>query len=627
METPDHYRLLGIESFESDPDVIASAADRQMAHLRKYQTGTHAALSQQILNEIAAAKVCLLNVGKKQAYDVHLRSASDSRSVQPGIQIQTESPVRKSYGSNRLTPIAIITTLIVVVVTVSAVLFPRMDPNSHSTESRNEGLDAAPNGPLIGVSPTVASADSNTDQSPERVSGVTRLEDDSRPISPAEAAKNAGEPSAATMPDRRFPTPVPEFGSIQRANTKTPDAQPEPISTDGAGAASQTRVAAPNRASLTAERGQLERLIKQLTRRRPLVQSDIMPLLDHELVRSRTDLKFVLLEKLQDVAATNGSIADAWKWNSRIVDEFVVDAVAVRDALITRLSRTVKKDPVARAQLIATLHKEMWKCLRNSDFDSAIQLADAMHPIARNTGEKATIKWARSLQKLTKSIMARHVELDSTRHQLDLDPSNPPANEAMGRFHCFVLGDFARGLPYLAKAPDGILKTIATAEARKLRPAERKTLADEWWALSQQMPAESALHVRAHAADHYREIVFKIPLVERKQIWTRLAEHSYSQQSDAHLLMIVGTVWKVDWTNHPPWDRVEFMTDGRCQILSQKKNLAYTWELQSTRVVIVDESGARIYTLVPASETQVHCEKHHAQTNQLMSTGVGLRLR
>jgi len=36
-QPPDHYRLLGIARFESDPDVISNAADRQMVHVRSYQ--------------------------------------------------------------------------------------------------------------------------------------------------------------------------------------------------------------------------------------------------------------------------------------------------------------------------------------------------------------------------------------------------------------------------------------------------------------------------------------------------------------------------------------------------------------------------------------------------------------
>ena len=41
QQPANHYRLLGIETFEDDPDVIASAADKQMAHLRTFQAGRH----------------------------------------------------------------------------------------------------------------------------------------------------------------------------------------------------------------------------------------------------------------------------------------------------------------------------------------------------------------------------------------------------------------------------------------------------------------------------------------------------------------------------------------------------------------------------------------------------------
>ena len=68
---------MAIEVFESNPDVISHAADRQMAHLRTFQSGKHAELSQRLLNEIAQAKVCLLS-NKKKAYDAKLRGESTS---------------------------------------------------------------------------------------------------------------------------------------------------------------------------------------------------------------------------------------------------------------------------------------------------------------------------------------------------------------------------------------------------------------------------------------------------------------------------------------------------------------------------------------------------------------------
>ncbi len=79
-QPPHHYRLLGLELLESDPDVIESAADRTMAHLRSLQIGAHGAHSQQLLNEVAAAKRCLLDPRRKSSYDEAL---ANSRPLAP----------------------------------------------------------------------------------------------------------------------------------------------------------------------------------------------------------------------------------------------------------------------------------------------------------------------------------------------------------------------------------------------------------------------------------------------------------------------------------------------------------------------------------------------------------------
>jgi hypothetical protein len=73
-QPPNHYRLLGIELFESDADVIDAAANKQMAYIQGCATGPHIALSQRLLNEIAVARLCLLTPAKKAKYDAKLKA-------------------------------------------------------------------------------------------------------------------------------------------------------------------------------------------------------------------------------------------------------------------------------------------------------------------------------------------------------------------------------------------------------------------------------------------------------------------------------------------------------------------------------------------------------------------------
>lgn len=74
-QPPNHYRLLGVELFEADPDVIDAAANKQMAYIQGCANGPHLPLSQKLLNEIAAARLCLLDPKKQAAYDAALKTS------------------------------------------------------------------------------------------------------------------------------------------------------------------------------------------------------------------------------------------------------------------------------------------------------------------------------------------------------------------------------------------------------------------------------------------------------------------------------------------------------------------------------------------------------------------------
>lgn len=89
-QPPDHYRLLGLSVFESDPAVIESSADRQMTHVRTFQTGQHSSKSQHLLNAISAARLCLLKPDRKAKYDRELRVRQEARKIPD----QTLAPVR-----------------------------------------------------------------------------------------------------------------------------------------------------------------------------------------------------------------------------------------------------------------------------------------------------------------------------------------------------------------------------------------------------------------------------------------------------------------------------------------------------------------------------------------------------
>ena len=101
-QPPHHYRLLGLDKFEADAGVIENGADRQMAHLRRLQTGKHAQLAQKLLNEISAARLCLLDTDRKFAYDEQLGKQLARQAAPP----PPRPPALPGFAPSRCAPIA-----------------------------------------------------------------------------------------------------------------------------------------------------------------------------------------------------------------------------------------------------------------------------------------------------------------------------------------------------------------------------------------------------------------------------------------------------------------------------------------------------------------------------------------
>lgn len=66
---PDHYELLRLKRFEDDLDKVRAHYKKLNAHVRKYATGQYSIQSQDMLNEMAKAMLCLTDVERKKDYD------------------------------------------------------------------------------------------------------------------------------------------------------------------------------------------------------------------------------------------------------------------------------------------------------------------------------------------------------------------------------------------------------------------------------------------------------------------------------------------------------------------------------------------------------------------------------
>jgi formylglycine-generating enzyme required for sulfatase activity len=71
-QAPDHYQLLGVERFESDPDVIEYAYQQRVSFLQDVARIENAELATELCGKLREAQQCLFDHGQRATYDATL---------------------------------------------------------------------------------------------------------------------------------------------------------------------------------------------------------------------------------------------------------------------------------------------------------------------------------------------------------------------------------------------------------------------------------------------------------------------------------------------------------------------------------------------------------------------------
>lgn len=120
-------------------------------------------------------------------------------------------------------------------------------------------------------------------------------------------------------------------------------------------------------------------------------------------------------------------------------------------------------------------------------------------------------------------------EAKAARETLKTDGKNPAANLKQGKFLCFVLGNFERGLPLLALSEDSTLATLAKRETAMPTAAnELAGLGDAWWELAASLDKLAATKSKTHAADLYRRALPSLTGLTQARAETRIREMGIS---------------------------------------------------------------------------------------------------
>jgi hypothetical protein len=120
-------------------------------------------------------------------------------------------------------------------------------------------------------------------------------------------------------------------------------------------------------------------------------------------------------------------------------------------------------------------------------YDAAAKAIDQALRIARGTKNAELVQTAQARSAEVKTRATEYAKAKSAMKTLEEKADDPAANLVVGKYLCFVKGDWKKGLPYLAKGSDEGLRMSARMEALAVSispdpdPEKKLVLGDEWW--------------------------------------------------------------------------------------------------------------------------------------------------
>jgi hypothetical protein len=142
--------------------------------------------------------------------------------------------------------------------------------------------------------------------------------------------------------------------------------------------------------------------------------------------------------------------------------------------------------------------------LRSRRYGEAARLAALADATARKLQVASLIDEAKLRAAEMRQIQDEWGRMQPLALRLRENPDDEKANAVMGRFHCFLAGDWDAGLPLLARGSDTALQRLAREElAAPAKGSAWLALADGWWDQAEKMIGLNRREGRRHAVRWY----------------------------------------------------------------------------------------------------------------------------
>jgi hypothetical protein len=514
-QPPHHYRLLGIGLFESDAEVIEAAADKHMTYIRGCATGPHVTHSQKLLNEIAAARLCLLKAEKKKAYDAALKAqlfpeaAPQTTRDENGSFQFSEQPIRRSRAKKQpwlLMSFAGAISIAVCWLAFTHSLGPLVQPKQKIVPVDQLKIAL--------VVPNQASTDPKVGKPRGEDSSTSRKPRDAKANPDGTVAESGLEVPAKNLQSPRIEgvsSPSDETAKTTKAPQRTAAlaaTRPEvPFAADQEKAENSIKQVFQNDYANSNRPGDKQAFSRRLLRKAKETQDDPTG-------------RFVLLREARDIATEVGAIGTAMEAIDEMARWHEINALEMKTNALAKIVKVARpaESMVTHALTIVALLEE---AVAADQYELARQLAPLILSVAQRNNSAEFIKVATNRGKEIEPLELASKEMKAAAEILETNSNDPEANRKVGRFLCLAKGDWQNGISMLLRCNDETLKSLALMEHETL--PDSLGLADGWWKYSESLEGIFRTQVQLHAVEWDRTALPNLTGLNKAKVEKRIA--------------------------------------------------------------------------------------------------------
>lgn len=233
--------------------------------------------------------------------------------------------------------------------------------------------------------------------------------------------------------------------------------------------------------------------------------------------------RWVLLSEALKLAIDSGDAAVGLGIIERIPREFGIQNAD--EAKLESLTRLAAKASSPQTDMIA---REILSLARRfGDAGSNSLSAKALSTVAglaRKTKNADLLSAATKLQAEQKAQQKEAKNEAAIVEKLQRSPNDPDVCLEAGKFYCFKLNDWEKGMPLLAGGTDASIAEVAKTEISSAHSPEMQArLADLWWDLAEAESGTTKSALQAHAGDLYRRGIGSLSGLEKVRVEKRIA--------------------------------------------------------------------------------------------------------